>query len=81
MNNKIQLKPVTLEYNNLLNKSIDISKQIEEAFGKNGAGIAFVKNIPNYKEYKLTFSLLLRNYINSQMIYSTNTSNLKHSTQ
>lgn len=46
----VSAKVVELDYNDLINDKIDLSKEIEEAYGFNGIGALTVKNVPNYVE-------------------------------
>jgi isopenicillin N synthase-like dioxygenase len=46
------LNPIVFDYNKLKNKEINLYDQIYEAYGENGAGIAFIRNVPNYQQYR-----------------------------
>jgi isopenicillin N synthase-like dioxygenase len=48
------LKPIILDYGVLSDTAIDLSKEIECSFGRNGNGIILINNIPNYVTYKNT---------------------------
>jgi isopenicillin N synthase-like dioxygenase len=46
------LKPIILDFKILSDLKVDLSKEIEKAFGVNGNGILLINNIPNFIEYK-----------------------------
>lgn len=50
MSNRIikKLNPIKLDYSLLLDTKINLRKEIEVSFGKNGNGIILIDNIPNY---------------------------------
>jgi len=52
---------VTLDYNDLLNR-IDLSDEIEKAFGKDGLGILIVKNTPDFIEARQRLLPLARTF-------------------
>ena len=47
-----KLNPVKLDYSVLLDKSVNLNKEIVASFGKNGNGIIIIDKIPNYLAYK-----------------------------
>lgn len=46
------ITPVQFDYNDLMDKNINLKKKVEEAYGLNGYGAAVIKNIPNFKEMR-----------------------------
>jgi isopenicillin N synthase-like dioxygenase len=53
MTEVIQLDPVVLDYNDLVN-NVDLSQEIKKAFGFDGAGLLVVKNVPGFVEARGT---------------------------
>jgi len=60
VNNNMEVDPVVISYNELLDGSLNLSSSIEKAFGENGIGLILISDVPNYPE--LRNNLLPRSY-------------------
>jgi len=54
------LDPITIEYKDLIRKDINFRREIEIAYGGDGAGLLMVRNIPGYSELRKNLLPLAR---------------------